>query len=183
MTSAWIIVARSVASAGSKTSGSRLRDDVPTLSAANRRPAKRIPTGLVAAEQRDGDAREADEVRVEVALVDRALEAEEVDRAGESGERAGDGEREEVVPPHADAAVAGRLGVEADRAHLVPERRPVEDHVVDDERDEGDQEPGVQVRRPDDPERRGVEDDLADRGREGAAPCNGPPSSNKYLPP
>ena len=82
--------------------------------------------GLVPPEERDGDRREGDEVRVEVALVDRVLDAEEVDGSGEPCEGAGDGEREEVVLPHADAAVTCRLRVEADRTDLVPERRAVE---------------------------------------------------------
>src|SRR5215207_1372926 len=46
MTSAWIIVARSTARAGSKTSGSSCRVEVPTSRPAKRSAAKRIPTGL-----------------------------------------------------------------------------------------------------------------------------------------
>ena len=57
----------------------------------------------------------------------------------------GDRHREEVVARHGDAAVARRLGVEADGAHLVAERRPVEDDPVDDERRERDEEPDVEA--------------------------------------
>ena len=43
-----------------------------------------------------------------------------------------------LMPPY-----ARRLGVEADRAHLVAERRPVEDDPEDDERGERDEEADV----------------------------------------
>ena len=66
--------------------------------------------------------------------VEPELPAEDVERAGEAGEHARDRHREEVVARDADAAVAGGLGVEADGAHLVAERRAVEDQPVDDER-------------------------------------------------
>ena len=52
---------------------------------------------------------------------------------------------EEVVPLDADAAVAGRLGVEADRAHLEAERRPVQDRPEDDERADRDEEADVEA--------------------------------------
>ena len=70
--------------------------------------------GLVAPEQRDGDADEADGAAVEVVRRRSGTSSRAVDRAGEPGERARDGEREEVVAPDGDPAVAGRLGVEAD---------------------------------------------------------------------
>ena len=71
-------------------------------------------------------------VRVEVARVDVVPPAEHVDAARQSGEAPGDAESEEVVPRHGDPAVPGGLGIEADRPHLVAERRPVEQQVVDD---------------------------------------------------
>ena len=57
--------------------------------------------------------------------------------------RPGDRHGEEVAPRHADAAVARRVRAVADRAHLVAERRPVEDDRIDDER--GDPEEDADV--------------------------------------
>ena len=80
-----------------------------------------------------------------VSRVEPELPAEDVDRAGEAGESAGDRHRQEVVARDADAAVPGGLGVEADGAHLVAERRPVEDEPVDDERPDRDEETDVEA--------------------------------------
>ena len=63
---------------------------------------------------------------------DRVAHAEHLDRAGQAGERPADRHRGDHRALDRDAAVARRLGIEADRAHLVAERRAVEDHVVDD---------------------------------------------------
>ena len=81
---------------------------------------------------------------LDVERAEPVLPAEHVERAAEPRERAGDRHREEVVPRNVDPPVARRLGVEADRAHLVAERRPVEDDPVDDERCERDEEADVQ---------------------------------------
>ena len=98
----------------------------------------------VAAEQRDGDADEADVRHLDVEHAEPVLPAEDVDRAAEPGERAGDRHRVDVVARDVDAAVARGLGVEADGAHLVAERRAVEDHPEDDERAERDEEADVE---------------------------------------
>ena len=83
--------------------------------------------------------------RLHVARREPELPAEDVDRPRKAGERARDRHREEVVPGHADAAVARRLGVEADRPDAVAERRPVEDQPVDDERPDRDEEADVEA--------------------------------------
>ena len=82
--------------------------------------------------------------RLDVAGREPELPAEDVDRAREAGERARDRHREEVVARDADAAVARRLGVEADGLDAVTERRAVEDDPVDDERADRDEEADVQ---------------------------------------
>ncbi len=64
-------------------------------------------------------------------------------RPRDSRERARDREREEVAAPDRDPAVAGRLGIEAHRAHLEPECRPVEDDVVDEEPEKRDEDAGM----------------------------------------
>ena len=64
---------------------------------------------------------------LDVELAELEEVAEHVERAGEPGEDARDRHRADVVLLDVDAAVGGRLGVEADGAHLEPERRPVED--------------------------------------------------------
>ena len=57
----------------------------------------------------------------------------------------GDRHRQHVAALDVDAAVPGGLRVEAGRAHLVAERRPVEDQPVDDRRAERDEEADVQA--------------------------------------
>src|SRR5918996_686061 len=100
--------------------------------------------GFVAAQERDRDAGEAKEVDGELGAREAELPAEQVEAARETGEGAGDGEREEVVLLHGDAAVGGGVGVEADGAYLVPERRAVQEQVVDDQREERDEDARVQ---------------------------------------
>ena len=113
--------------------------------AAEEQCRERDPDGGVAAEQRYGDADERDRRGLDVAGREPELPAEHVDRPREAGERAGDRHREEVVPRDVDAAVARRLGVEADRLDAVAERRPVEDQPVDDEGSDRDEEPDVEA--------------------------------------
>src|SRR5205823_7806375 len=60
--------------------------------------------------------------------------------ARQPGEASRDRHRVDVVARHVDAAVASGLRVEADRADLVAERRPVEHDPVHDERAERDEE-------------------------------------------
>ena len=124
--------------------GSSCRDDVPTWSAGEEERREEDADRLVATEQGDRDAGEADRAGREVAHVHRELDAEHVDGPRDSCERARDREREEVAAPDRDPAVARRLGVEADRADLEPERRPVEDDVVDEEPEERDEDAGMQ---------------------------------------
>ena len=104
----------------------------------------------------------------------------------EAGERAGDRHREEVVARDGDAAVARRLGVEADRAHLEAERRAVDDDPVDDEhrdRDEdADREPLQQLEAPEDRQLRALDDVVRDRDRRPGEPCSGPPWPKRYAP-
>ena len=179
------MVARSTASAGSNTSGSSCRVDVPTSSAAKSSAAKRMPTALSRPEQGDRDAREGDEVRPVVAHVDAELEAEEVDRPGEAGEGARDRHGEEVVLRDRDAAVPGGLGVEADGADLEPERRPVQDQGVDDEGEERDEEARVERGQafPRSASSSAEAKIWSDRGIDSCGPCNGPPISYRYVPP
>ena len=113
----------------------------------------RKPTG------RDRDVGDAEAVEA----------AEHVEPAGEAGERARDRHRADQVLAHADPAVARRLGVEADGAHLVAERRPVEDQPEDDERGDRDEEPDVEPLQllvaPEDGQLRAVGDVVRDRQR------------------
>ena len=177
MTSAWIMVERFSASSGSKTVGSSWRDDVPTWSAPKSSAASRMPTALL--RPSSATAMPVNPRR----LVSKSLMSTSYRQPSRStpparpGERARDRHGEEVVPPHGDPRVGGGVRVEADRAHLVAERRPVEEHVVDDERGERDEDAGVQGldAAPDLP-------DLADskispeRGIDGCDPCRGPPA-------
>ena len=57
---------------------------------------------------------------------------------------AGDRHREDEVARDADAAVTRCLGIEPDGAHLVAERRPVEDEVEGDECSDCDEDADVQ---------------------------------------
>ena len=139
-----MIRVRLPASSGWKTVGSRLRVEVPVKSAPKSSAAKKMPTRVASPEQRDGDPMKPICDALDDGQVEVELPAEDVDPAGEPGEGAGDRHRQEVVPRDADAAVAGRVGVEADRAHLVAERRPGEDQPVDDERADRDEEADVQ---------------------------------------
>src|SRR5439155_25775997 len=87
----------------------------------------------LATEQRDCDDDEANVRHLHVGTSEPELPAENVECSGQSREQPGDRHREDEVPRDADPAVPRSLGIEADRAHLVPERRTVEDDV------EGDQ--------------------------------------------
>ena len=71
--------------------------------------------------------------------------AEHVDGARETRERARDRHRADQVLLHVDAAVRSRLGVEADGANLVAERRAVDQRPEDDERGDGDEEADVEA--------------------------------------
>ena len=99
---------------------------------------------------------------------------------------AGDRHREEVVARHRDAAVARRLRVEADGAHLEAERRAVDDDPVHDEHRDRDEDPDrealEQLRGP---RRRAASRRRRCRSRSGstsAALCSGPPWPKRYEP-
>ena len=166
-TSPWIRRVRFDASSGWKTSGSRLRVDVPVNSAPNRSAARPRSDRRVPPEQRHRDPGEPDHRRLDVTRGQPELPAEDVDRAREAGERARDRHRQEVVARHVDAAVARGLGVEADRLHPVAERRAVEEDPVHDQRAERDEEPDVETLEqciaPPDVELRALEDVVGDR--------------------
>src|SRR5918996_1610891 len=102
------------------------------------------PDGLVPPQERHRDAGEAVEVDGELGAREAELPAEQVEAARQAGEGARDREREEVVLLHGDAAVGGGVGVEADGANLVPERRSVQEQVIDDQREERDEDARVQ---------------------------------------
>ena len=167
-TSPWIITVRFDASSGRKISGSRFRVDVPVTSDANSSAERPIPIALFRPSSATAIPTKAiwDEIRTSFVLI-RYCPADDVDRAREAGERARDRHREEVVARDRDAAVAGRLGVEADRPHLVAERRPVERDPVDDERGERDEEADVERLQervaPEDRQLRLLEDVVRDR--------------------
>src|SRR5215210_2016226 len=103
------------------------------------------PDRGVASEQRYGDPEEADRRDLHVARAVLVLVAEHVEPAREAGERAGDRHRANVVDPYLDAPVRGGRRVVADRAHLVAERRAVEDQPEDYERRDGDEEADVEA--------------------------------------
>ena len=71
------------------------------------------------------------------------LHAQRVACAGEAGERARDGHRDRDRALDRDAAVARALGVEADGAYLVAERRAVQQHPEQHHAAEGDEDPDV----------------------------------------
>ena len=145
-TSAWIVSERFPACSGmSKASGGMFREAVPFSECREHERRERDAERGVTAEQRDGDADEADGGGLDVREADREAPAEHVDRACEPGEHARDGHREEVIPRDGDASVAGRLGVEANCPDLVAERRPVDDDPERDERREGDEHPDVEA--------------------------------------
>ena len=181
------MIVRLPARSGRKIVGSSWRPEVPLISAPKRSDASADPDGRVAPEQRRGEPDEADRARRDVELAEPVLPARDVERAAEPGERAGDRHREEVVAGDRDAAVARRLRVEPDRAHLEAERRPVDDEPVDDEHRERDEDPdreALQQLRP--PEDRQLGAVRRCRSRPGSTPATcsaaGPCWPNRYAP-
>ena len=85
------------------------------------------------------------------------------------------------MPPY-----ARRLGVEADRAHLVAERRAVEHHPEDDQRGERDEDADVQALSSGSPQNdrqlRAPRTTSLETGTDccRVAFCSGPPSPNRY---
>ena len=142
--------------------------------------------GGVAAEQGDRDPEEADRRDRDVGDAEAVEVAEHVEPAREAGERAGDRHRADQVLAHADPAVVRRVGVEADRAHLVAERRPVQEQPEDDERRDRDEEADVQALEllvaPEHRQLRRVGDVLRDRQRRVLLFWSGPPSPTRYVP-
>src|SRR5581483_7909425 len=98
----------------------------------------------VAPEQRDRDPEEADLRCLHVEHAELEQVAEHVERTCEPRERTGDRHGLDVLAPDVDAAVGGRIRIEADRAHLVTERRSVEDEPEEDERHDRDEEAVVE---------------------------------------
>ena len=169
--------------------------ELAELDVARRRPVEQRPEQHrrqadadrgVAPEQRDGDPDEADLRGLDVERPEPVLPAEDVDRAAEAGEHARDRHREEVVARDADPAVARGVRVEADGAHLVPERRPVEDEPVDDERRDRDEEADVQPLQLGSPHQTGsrtLSTTSFEIGTDAFASFwSGPPSPNAYVP-
>src|SRR6266508_2390721 len=88
------------------------------------------------------------------------FEPEDIDRAREPRERARDRQCEEVVLGDRDAAVARGLRIEPHSPHLEAQRRPVEEDVVNDQGEEGDEQARMERRQgpPDRPQLNGVRD-------------------------
>ena len=108
------------------------------------RAARPVPSAVLRPSSATAMPEEADVRHGNVGDAEVVEVTEHVEAAGEAGERAGDRHRANEVLLHADTAVRGGFRVEADRAHLVAERRPVENHPEDDERGERDEEPDVE---------------------------------------
>ncbi len=151
-----MIVASEPASSAEKSPD---RKRAPESRPANRKAASTMPTGWLRPEQRDGDAGEAERRDGQVDVRDPVLDAEHLARAGQAGEGAADAERQHHRPPHRDAAVAGRLGVEADGPDLVAERRPRDHRPVHGRRRQRDEDADVDAL------------DLAPDGGEDGAPA------------
>ena len=113
------------------SSGSMTFDErpcvVPKRSAPKRSAPKPTPTAVLRPSSATAMPEEADRADGDVGCAEVVEVAEHVERAGEAGEGAGDRHRADQVLLHADPAVGRRLRVEPDRAHLVAERRPVEE--------------------------------------------------------
>ncbi len=145
----WMMSVRLPGELRARRRSSRCPCVVPYRRAPKRRAARPTPTRRVAAEQRDGDAEEADgralDVERPVAEVEEVAEHVDARRRGRRTRR--DRHRLDVVLADVDPAVGSGVGVEADRAHLVAERRPVEDQPEDDERGERHEEADVDALR------------------------------------
>ena len=185
-TSPWIRSVRFEASSGWKIVGIEVAGRRAVDEAREEQRREPDADGRVAPEQRDRDPDEGDRARRDVARRDVELPAEDVERSGEAGERAGDRHREEVVARDADAAVAGRLGVEADRLDAVAERRPVEDEPVDDERGDRDEEADVRPWKSGSPQKTGSFAPATMSFEIGTNAClsfcSGPPRPNRNTP-
>src|ERR671914_1468178 len=99
----------------------------------------------VAPEQRHRDADEPELVDLDVVGGDAELPAQHVERPGEPREQTAHSHHEHVVLRHAHAAVAGRLGVEADRADLVAGRGAVEQEPESDHGNQRDEYADVEA--------------------------------------
>ena len=142
--SPWMMIARLDARSGGKYDGSRFRDAVPVSSAANRRAARPTPTAVLRPSRATAMPTKPT-VDAEICVVSTRNSQPMTSSAPcEAGEQAGDRHREEVVAGDADAAVARRLGVVADRTHLVSERRAIERDRVDDERRQREEDPDME---------------------------------------
>ena len=99
---------------------------MPKRSAPKRSAPRPVPTAVLRPSSATAIPRKPTDRHGDVGDAEVVEVAEHVEAAGEPGERAGDRHRANQVLLHADAAVGGRVRVEADGAHLVAERRPVE---------------------------------------------------------
>ncbi len=77
-----------------------------------------MPNGIVACQQRDGDAVEAVAAGEEQRQAAADGYAQHFDGAGQAGQRAGDGHGHDDVAGDVDAGIAGGVGVGAHRAQL-----------------------------------------------------------------
>ena len=106
---------------------------------------ERHADGGVAPEQGHGDADVADVRDLDVEDADPELPPEDVHRAAEACEGAGDRHRQEVALGDADAAVAGRLGVAAHGPHPEAEGRARQDQPVGHQGADGDEDADVEA--------------------------------------
>ena len=117
----------------------------PVREAAEEERAEERANRRVPAKQSNGDAEETDLADRDVELPVVVEVAEHVYRSGEARERAGDRHRADEVLLHVDAPVRSRIGVEADGAHLIAERRPVEQRPEDHQACERDEDADVEA--------------------------------------
>ena len=129
---------------GLKISGSRFLVDVPVSRAPNKSAAKPTPTAVFRPSRATAIPMNP-MVEIWTSLTARRNCQPRMSIApGEAGEASGDGHCEEVVARDADASIACSFGIEAHGAHLVSERRSVQDHPVRDEGADRDEETHVE---------------------------------------
>ena len=140
----WMMIARLDARSGGKYDGSRFRDAVPVSSAAKSSAARPTPTAVLRPSSATAMPMKPT-VEAWICVVSRRNSQPTMSSApARPAKQPGDRHREEVVAGDADAAVARRLGVVADRPHLVSERRAVERDRVDDERRQREEDADVE---------------------------------------
>ena len=143
-----MISVRLVASSGGKTSGSRLRTEVPLISAPNRRAEKNTP--LVVLRPSSATAMPMKPAPTTLAfwmsfVATANCQPRMSITPARPGERAAREHHLHVGPPGVDAAVLRRVGIEADRARLVARDRAVQQHPEHDQGRARDEDPDVQA--------------------------------------